>query len=232
MGALAVGRRAWRDVRALADRSDLLSDSNGRRFAGAEHGDTMVHYCPGDNSAEIAPMEISSNNLVQAVDELVGRGYDHDFRLSEGRLFDATTNANLELDAIGIDAAYRFEPAPGSDDRSNLYAISARSVTIKGLLIDAFDLYQLDLQPLVSAYDDSQGVPTKYGVPKVFKSEFNEDPDRYVLRKGFPDFPECPYGESFSMLGYDTRERRYVWLVTSILKDERLRTETYPGSRS
>ena len=73
--------------------------------------------------------------------------------------------------------------------------------------------------------------PTKYGVPKVLKSEFNEDPDRYVLRKGFPDFPECPPGESFPMLGYDTRDGRYVWLVSSILKDERLRTENYPSSR-
>lgn len=32
------------------------------------------------------------------------------------------------------------------------------------------------------------------------------------------------------MLGYDTHDKRYVWLVTSILKDERLRTETYPSS--
>lgn len=82
-----------------------------------------------------------------------------------------------------------------------------------------------------AAYDDySERVPTKYGVQKVYKAEFNEDPDRYVLRKGFPDFPECPYGESFSMLGYDTHDKRYVWLVTSILKDERLHTDTYPDS--
>jgi hypothetical protein len=185
-------------------------------------------------------MEISSNNLIHAVDELVSRGYDHDFRLSEGKLFDVTTNASVEADEICVDAAYRFEAARGSDDRSNLYAISTRSGMTKGLLIDAFDLYQqyandpllqrLDIQPIVSACDDSEGVPTKYGVPKVFKSEFNEDPDRYVLRKGFPDFPECPYGESFSMLGYDTHDKRYVWLVTSILKDERLRTETYASS--
>jgi len=182
-------------------------------------------------------MEISSNNLTHAVDELVSRGYDHDFRLHEGRLFDVTANEDLEADEISIDAAYRFEAEPGSDDRSNLYAISTRSGTTKGLLIDAFDLYQqhandpmlrdLDIQPIISAYDDSGGVPTKYGVPKVFKAEFNEDPDRYVLRKGFPDFPDCPYGESFSMLGYDTHDKRYVWLVTSILKDERLRTEIY-----
>lgn len=186
-------------------------------------------------------MEISSNNLIHAVDELVSRGYDHDFRLNEGALFDVTTNGSIEADEISVDAAYRFEAVPGSDDRSNLYAISTRSGATKGLLIDAFDLYEqhaidpllerLDVQRIVSAYDDSEGVPTKYGVPKVFKAEFDEDPDRYVLRKGFPDFPECPYGESFSMLGYDTHDKRYVWLVTSILKDGRLRTETYPSSK-
>lgn len=185
-------------------------------------------------------MEISSNNLIHAVDELVNRGYDHDFRLNDGKLFDVTTNSNIEAADISIDAAYRFEAAPGSDDRSNLYAISTRSGVTMGLLIDAFDLYQqhaedplierLDVQSIASAYDDSERVPTKFGVQKVFKAEFNEDPDRYVLRKGFPDFPDCPYGESFSMLGYDTHDNRYVWLVTSILKDERLRTETYPGS--
>jgi hypothetical protein len=185
-------------------------------------------------------MEISSNNLIHAVDELVSRGYDHDFRLDEGKLFDLTTNVKVEADKISVDAAYRFEAAPDSDDRSNLYAISTRSGMTKGLLIDAFDLYQqhandpllqrLDIQTIVAADDDAKGVPTKYGVPKVFKSEFNEDPDRYVLRKGFPDFPECPYGESFSMLGYDRHDNRYVWLVTSILKDERLRTEIYPSS--
>jgi hypothetical protein len=32
------------------------------------------------------------------------------------------------------------------------------------------------------------------------------------------------------MLGYDTHDKRYVWLVTSILKDERLRTETCPAT--
>lgn len=185
-------------------------------------------------------MEISSNNLIHAVDELVCRGYDHDFRLNEGRLFDVTTDTTIEADEISVDAAYRFEAAPGSDDRSNLYAISTRSGTVKGLLIDAFDLYQqhagdpllefLGVQTIAAAYDDSWGVSTKYGLPKILKAAFNEDPDRYVLRTGFPDFPECPYGESFTMLGYDTHDKRYVWLVTSILKDERLRTESYPGS--
>lgn len=184
-------------------------------------------------------MRISSNNLIDAVDELFRRGYQHDFRLNEGKLFDVTTGVNVGADAISIDAAYRFEDAPGSDDHSNLYAISTLSGMTKGLLIDAFDLYQhaedpllrrFNVQPMASAYDDSEETPTKYGVPKVFKSEFNANPNRYVLRKGFPDFPPCPFGESFSMLGYDTYEKRYVWLVTSILRDARLRTEVYTES--
>jgi hypothetical protein len=191
------------------------------------------------SASENPDMEISSNNLIHAVDELVNRGYDHDFRLNEGQILDVTTDTTIQADEIIVDAAYGFEAAPGSDDRSNLYAISTRSGITKGLLIDAFDLYQqhandlllerLDVQPIVFTYDASDEAPTKYGVPKVFKVEFDEDPSRYVLRKGFPDFPECPYGEYFTMLGYDTHDKRYVWLVTSILKDERLRTETYPS---
>jgi len=182
-------------------------------------------------------MDIASNNLIHAVDELVNRGYDYDFRLSEGTLFDVTNNSNIETDDFGVDAAYRFEAAPGSDDCSNLYGISTRSGGTKDLLIDAFDLYQnqanasllerLDVQSVVSAYDNSDDEPMKNGVPKILKDDFNEDPDRYVLRKGFPDFPECPFGNSFSMLGYDNIKERYVWLVTSILKDERLDVEIY-----
>ena len=68
----------------------------------------------------------------------------------------------------------------------------------------------------------------KFGfLPKVHKSKFNEDPHRYVLRKGFPDFPPCPFGQSFSMLGYDNQLKEYVWLTTRILKDKRLETVNY-----
>lgn len=88
-------------------------------------------------------------------------------------------------------------------------------------------LERFDVQSVVSAYDNSDDEPMKNGVPKILKADFNEDPDRYVLRKGFPDFPECPFGNSFSMLGYDNVKERYVWLVTSILKDERLDVEIY-----
>ena len=67
----------------------------------------------------------------------------------------------------------------------------------------------------------------RYGLRKVYKREFDRDPERYVLRIDYPDFPECPFGESFSMLGFDTAEQTYVWLVTSILRDSRLNRIPY-----
>jgi hypothetical protein len=146
---------------------------------------------------------------------------------------DAATGMAFADGDFRIDGAYRFDGAVGWGDSSNLYAISVSRDSTKGLVIDAFDLQRRDLNeafstpPLVALHDDSEFAAMKYGVPKVLKAEFNADPDRYVLRKGFPDFPECPFGQEFSMLGFDRLKMRYVWLVTSIFKDERLTVETY-----
>jgi hypothetical protein len=74
-----------------------------------------------------------------------------------------------------------------------------------------------------------QDAPSKHGLRKVYKSEFHSDPERYVLREGFPDFPPCPFGQSFSILGFDTAEQEYVWLVTSIIRDPRLIRVPYQG---
>lgn len=71
----------------------------------------------------------------------------------------------------------------------------------------------------------------KFGyLPRVHKSTFDEDTSRYVLRKGFPDFPSCPFGGSFSMLGYDTKQDKYVWLSKSIIKNKDLNVVHYEHS--
>jgi hypothetical protein len=44
-------------------------------------------------------------------------------------------------------------------------------------------------------------------MPKIYKSDFNDEPERFVLRKEFPDFPPCPFGQSFLMLGYDKEDK-------------------------
>ena len=76
---------------------------------------------------------------------------------------------------------------------------------------------------------EDSDVPSRYGLRKVYKREFDRDPERYVLRIDYPDFPECPFGQSFSMLGFDTAEQTYVWLVTGILQDSRLNRIPYQG---
>jgi hypothetical protein len=144
------------------------------------------------------PMDISSNSFINAVDELVGRGYDHDFRLRDGKLLDVTADTLIDAGNVRVDAAYRFEAGSGSDDRSNLFAISLRSSDIKGLLIDAFDLYQqdgnytvlksLDVPEIVSTYDTTEDAPTRYGVPKVSKADFNKDPIASCFGWGFRIF--------------------------------------------
>ncbi len=112
-------------------------------------------------------------------------------------------------------------------------AISAPLYKTKGVLIITQDEYQKILSSkyrekfnLVIEKDPlSITVKRQYGMKKILKSDF--DPNRYILRVGYPDFPPCPYGESFRMLGYDTKDKVYVRLAPKLLKDKRLQTEVY-----
>ena len=70
-------------------------------------------------------------------------------------------------------------------------------------------------------------MPSRYGLRKIYKSEFEQARERFVLRIDFPDFPPCPFGQSFSVLVFDTAEQQYVWLITSILRDSRLAKVSY-----
>jgi hypothetical protein len=173
----------------------------------------------------------TATNIIDAAREFLDRGYSHDFRIEPGALHDVTVDRRIDLADVQVDAAYRFELAPGSHDASNFYAITDHKHGAKGLLIDAFDLLEAtggtSLTRLLSdgrelRRDDEAEAPTRFGLRKVAKAEFEDDPERYVLRIGFPDFPECPFGESFSVLGFDTAEQAYVWLATKILRDDRL----------
>jgi hypothetical protein len=173
----------------------------------------------------------SPASLIDAVQGFVARGYSHDFRLEKGALHDVTVDRALDLQDLQVDASLRFEMAPDASDASNLYALTDRKHGTKGLLIDAFDVLE-ELGRAAPAHHlgqaqavhrtDERDIPVRYGVRKVSKAEFEADPDRYVLRIGFPDFPPCPFGETFSMLGFDTAEQTYVWLATKILREDRL----------
>jgi hypothetical protein len=184
-------------------------------------------------------MRLQVVDVVQAVSGLINKGYDREYRIKDGHLFDLALNSPLDARDIHVDTALRLESGPDGGDASNVYAISDRKTHRKGLLIDAFDIFdeicdrglaeRLVQNRSTELVEDSD-VPSRYGLRKVYKDEFDRDPERYVLRIGYPDFPECPFGESFSVLGFDTAEQTYVWLVTSILRDPRLNRIPYQGA--
>ena len=69
--------------------------------------------------------------------------------------------------------------------------------------------------------------PMKYGMPKIYKDIFNQNPERFELRIDYPDMPACPFGNSFKALGNKKEKREYIWMVTSIIKDDRLKKVVY-----
>ena len=158
-------------------------------------------------------MNLNVGDIVDAVSDLLRRGYDHEYRIRDGQLYDLTADKPVDAGDARVDGAMRFESAPDAGDGSNIYAIADRKSGSKGLLIDAFDALDRDCSSELyerlnadrRALHDSVGeIANRYGLRKIFKEEFDGEPERFVLRIGFPDFPPCPFGQSFSMLGFDT----------------------------
>ena len=177
-------------------------------------------------------------DVLDAVQSFVAKGYDREYRVRLGHLVDLELGTVLDPCTIIVDAALRLESGHDAEDASNIYAITDPATDRKGLLIDAFDVFDeichRDLSERLVADRETtsagdEDVASKHGLRKVYKIEFDRDPERYVLREGFPDFPACPFGGAFSILGFDTAEQTYVWLVTSIIRDPRLIRAPYHG---
>lgn len=177
-------------------------------------------------------------DVLDAVQSFVAKGYDREFRVRDGQLVDLQLGSTLEACNLSIDAALRLESGDDAEDASNIYAITDPATGHKGLLIDAFDVFDelchVDLSERLLAQRETApagdlDVPMKYGLRKIYKAEFEQDTARYVLREAFPDFPPCPFGQEYSILGFDTAEQTYVWLVTSIMRDSRLIRIPYQG---
>ena len=182
-------------------------------------------------------MRLEVVDVVKAVSQ-VNKGDDHEYRIKDGHLFDLALNSPLDPRDIHVDTALRLESGPDAGDASNVYAISDQKTHSKGLLIDAFDIFdeicdrglaERLVENRYTEFVEDSDVPCRYGLRKVYKNEFDRDPERYVLRIGYPDFPECPFGELFRCSA-STRLSDNVWLVTSILRDLRLNPIPYQGS--
>ena len=183
-------------------------------------------------------MTTQVTDVLDAVQSFVAKGYDREYRVKDGQVVDLALGTTLVACDLSVDAALRLESGDDAEDASNIYAITDPATGHKGLLIDAFDVFDelcpVDLSERLTAHRETapagdQDVPMKYGLRKIYKAEFEQDTARYVLREGFPDVPPCPFGEHFSILGFDTAEQSYVWLVTSIIRDSRLIRVPYQG---
>ena len=177
-------------------------------------------------------------DVLDAVQSFVAKGYDREYRVKDGQVVDLELGSPIEACSLSVDAALRLESGDDAEDASNIYAITDPATGHKGLLIDAFDVFDelchVDFSERLAANRETtqtgdQDVPMKYGLRKIYKTEFEQDTARYILREGFPDFPPCPFGQEYSILGFDTAEQSYVWLVTSIIRDSRLIRVPYQG---
>lgn len=177
---------------------------------------------------------INENDLVNVVDELRLKGYADNFIIKDNLVFSTNLNKGFKENEVIIEGAYQFDVTEDAFDTQNLFAVLVPQHQIRGLLIDLLGMYfYMEEQPitkilrdafLVSYIFDDEDPCVKYGLKKITPSDFDADSNRYVLRIGFPDYPACPVGTAFTMLGFDEQEQEYVWLVTSILKDSRLRS--------
>lgn len=179
---------------------------------------------------------MEKNNLVFVVANLIESGYTEEFKIKCNLLFAITTNRGLGMDDFEIDSSYRIVSDDTNEDAQRLFAITSKDKTLKGLLFDSLNNLEHIDSKSVSAKFNNDISPTiindrdeqyKFGLKKINKATYNLNPDRYIFRKGFPDFPPCPFGNKFEALGWDTENNKYVWLVTSVLRDIRLKTEEY-----
>lgn len=81
------------------------------------------------------------NNLVEATNDLMKRGYTENLSLDGDTVDDKDKNIQMTADDIEIDEFYRFEGASNPDDMSIVYAVTSKKYNLKGVLIDAFGTY-------------------------------------------------------------------------------------------
>jgi hypothetical protein len=182
-------------------------------------------------------MALYESDLVKVVDELRLKGYSDNFIIKDNLIFSTGLNQGFEEEEVIIERAYRFYISEEAFETQNVFTVFIPKYERRGLLIDLLGMYLymtdqsiseiLRKVPLVTYIFDDEDPYSKYGLKKITPADFNAQSNRYVLRIGFPDFPECPVGVAFSMLGFDIQTQQYVWLASSILKDSRLKRVEY-----
>lgn len=86
------------------------------------------------------PMK-SYTTLIDAINGLKSQGYTEDFNLKETHIDANNGQYQLSPDDFKVDEVYRFEGNSDPEDQSVLYAISSEKFKLKGLLVNAYGIY-------------------------------------------------------------------------------------------
>lgn len=84
---------------------------------------------------------ITYNNLVEATNDLMKRGYTANLSLEGDTIDDKEQNIHMTADDFIIDEFYRFEGITNPSDMSIVYAVTSAKYGIKGVLINAYGTY-------------------------------------------------------------------------------------------
>lgn len=79
--------------------------------------------------------------LSEAINDLVKRGYNTDFNLTENCLICQHDNKEYTPENFEVAEVYRFEGMNNPDDSSILYAIETKDGAVKGTLVNAYGAY-------------------------------------------------------------------------------------------
>jgi len=81
------------------------------------------------------------NNLVEATNDLMKRGYTENLSLEGDTIDDKEKHIHMTADDFVIDEFYRFEGPSNPSDMSIVYAVTSDKYHLKGILINAFGTY-------------------------------------------------------------------------------------------
>jgi hypothetical protein len=81
------------------------------------------------------------NNLVEATNDLMKRGYTENLSLEGDTIDDKAKNIHMTADDFVIDEFYRFEGPSNPSDMSIVYAVTSDKYHLKGILVNAFGTY-------------------------------------------------------------------------------------------
>lgn len=83
----------------------------------------------------------SYDTVVEALNGLKERGYNHDFNITFDKITCSSTGLCLNPSAFEITEVYRFEGDTNPSDEDVVYAVESKEGNIKGVITSAFGLY-------------------------------------------------------------------------------------------